>query len=72
MNGLTAKKMQKIFESLAPETIRSDARNFVEYCCFRYLSRDNSGVHPSLKVCECIPIVSMIYCDHIMMGKSEH
>eukprot|EP00268_Persea_americana_P045420 TRINITY_DN4629_c0_g1_i1.p1 TRINITY_DN4629_c0_g1~~TRINITY_DN4629_c0_g1_i1.p1 ORF type:complete len:822 (+),score=146.45 TRINITY_DN4629_c0_g1_i1:338-2803(+) len=49
MNGLTAKKMQKIFESLAPETIRSDARNFVEYCCFRYLSRDNSGVHPSLK-----------------------
>lgn len=49
MNGLTGRKMQKIFESLAPETIRCDARNFVEYCCFRYLSRDSSDIHPCLK-----------------------
>ncbi|ERN08640.1 uncharacterized protein LOC18436774 [Amborella trichopoda] len=49
MNGLTGRKMQKIFESLAPESIRNDARNLVEYCCFRYLSRDNSVLHPCLK-----------------------
>ncbi|XP_058091323.1 uncharacterized protein LOC131237521 isoform X2 [Magnolia sinica] len=49
MNGLTGKKMQKIFETLAPEPIRSDARNLVEYCCFRYLSRDSSDIHPCLK-----------------------
>ncbi|XP_031504476.1 uncharacterized protein LOC116267062 isoform X2 [Nymphaea colorata] len=41
--------MQKIFEALAPESVCSDARNLIEYCCFRYLSRDNSEVHPSLK-----------------------
>lgn len=51
MNGLTGRKMQKIFEALAPETIRTDARSLVEYCCFRYLSRDSSDIHPSLKVC---------------------
>ncbi|XP_009386668.2 uncharacterized protein LOC103973748 isoform X1 [Musa acuminata AAA Group] len=49
MNGLTGRKMQKIFEALAPETIRTDARSLVEYCCFRYLSRDSSDIHPSLK-----------------------
>ncbi|MQL69199.1 hypothetical protein Taro_001507 [Colocasia esculenta] len=49
MVGLTGRKMQKIFEAQAPEPIRNDARSFVEYCCFRYLSRDNSDVHPSLK-----------------------
>ncbi|XP_068658534.1 uncharacterized protein [Aristolochia californica] len=49
LNGLTGRKMQKIFEALAPETVRSDAQNLVEYCCFRYLSRDSSDIHPSLK-----------------------
>ncbi|XP_077248842.1 chromosome-partitioning protein, putative (DUF639) isoform X2 [Tasmannia lanceolata] len=49
MNGLTGRKMRKIFETLAPESVRNDARNLVEYCCFRYLSRDNSDIHPSLK-----------------------
>ncbi|KAL6010738.1 hypothetical protein ACLOJK_001180 [Asimina triloba] len=50
MNGLTGRKMQKIFETLAPEPIRSDARNLVEYCCFRYLSRDSSDIHPCVKM----------------------
>lgn len=49
MNGLTGRKMQKIFEALAPEHVRYDARSLVEYCCFRYLSRESSDFHPSLK-----------------------
>ncbi|XP_057429866.1 uncharacterized protein LOC130722976 isoform X2 [Lotus japonicus] len=49
MNGLTGKKMQKIFQTLVPESVYSDARNLVEYCCFRFLSKDASEVHPSLQ-----------------------
>ncbi|XP_031394414.1 uncharacterized protein LOC116205867 isoform X1 [Punica granatum] len=49
MNGLTGQKMQRIFNALVPETVHVDARNLVEYCCFRYLSRDSSHIHPSLK-----------------------
>ncbi|KAI4296262.1 hypothetical protein L6164_036235 [Bauhinia variegata] len=49
MNGLTGKKMQKIFEVLVPESVYSDARNLVEYCCFRFLSRNSTDIHPSLK-----------------------
>ncbi|XP_020247230.1 uncharacterized protein LOC109824988 isoform X2 [Asparagus officinalis] len=49
MNGLTGRKMQKIFKALAPDSVRNDARSLVEYCCFRYLSRDSSDFHPSLK-----------------------
>ncbi|KAK1299853.1 hypothetical protein QJS10_CPB13g01223 [Acorus calamus] len=41
--------MQKIFEAVAPESVRNDARSLVEYCCFRFLSRDSSGIHPCLK-----------------------
>ncbi|CAL0334328.1 unnamed protein product [Lupinus luteus] len=49
MNGLTGKKMQKIFKTLVPKSVYSNARNLVEYCCFRFLSRDRSDIHPSLK-----------------------
>ncbi|MCL7025353.1 hypothetical protein MKW94_028893 [Papaver nudicaule] len=49
MNGSTGKKMQKIYEALVPESLRYDARCLVEYCCFRFLSRDNSDFHTSLK-----------------------
>ncbi|XP_039120013.1 uncharacterized protein LOC120256383 [Dioscorea cayenensis subsp. rotundata] len=49
MNGLTGRKMQRIFEALAPEHAQFDARSLVEYCCFRYLSRDSSDFHPGLK-----------------------
>nr|GMC87817.1 uncharacterized protein LOC109167177 [Ipomoea batatas] len=49
MNGLTGQKMQKIFKALVPESIYNDARNLVEYCCFRFLSRDSSEIHPCLK-----------------------
>ncbi|KAG8650216.1 hypothetical protein MANES_07G014700v8 [Manihot esculenta] len=49
MNGLTGYKMQKIFKALVAESIYNDARNLVEYCCFRFLSRDNSAIHPCLK-----------------------
>uniref|UniRef100_A0A0E0N5K6 Uncharacterized protein n=1 Tax=Oryza rufipogon TaxID=4529 RepID=A0A0E0N5K6_ORYRU len=49
LNGLTGRKVQRIFEALAPSHVQNDARNLVEYCCFRYLSRDNSDLHPSLK-----------------------
>lgn len=51
MNGLTGQKMQKIFKALVPESVNNDARNLVEYCCFRFLSRDSSDILPSLKVC---------------------
>lgn len=49
MNGMTGVKMQKIFKALVPESINNDARNLVEYCCFRFLSRDSSEIHPCLK-----------------------
>lgn len=49
MSGLTGRKMQRIFKALAPEGIQDDARSLVEYCCFRYLSRDSSDFHPNLK-----------------------
>ncbi|KAK1311389.1 hypothetical protein QJS10_CPA08g00665 [Acorus calamus] len=49
MNGSTGRKMQKIFEAVAPESVQNDARSLVEYCCFRFLSRDSSGIHPCLK-----------------------
>lgn len=49
MNGLTGQKMQRIFKALVSESTYNDARNLVEYCCFRFLSRDNSDIHPSLK-----------------------
>ncbi|KAG5525893.1 hypothetical protein RHGRI_032255 [Rhododendron griersonianum] len=49
MNGLTGLKMQKIFKALVPESVYNDSRNLVEYCCFRFLSRDSSEFHPCLK-----------------------
>nr|XP_016512053.1 PREDICTED: uncharacterized protein LOC107829126 isoform X1 [Nicotiana tabacum] len=49
MNGLTGKKMQKIFKAIGPESVHSDARSLVEYCCFRFLSKDSSLLHPCLK-----------------------
>ncbi|WCJ18260.1 hypothetical protein M5689_000629 [Euphorbia peplus] len=49
MNGLTGSKMQKIFKASVPEHVYNDARNLVEYCCFRFLSKDSSVIHPSLK-----------------------
>lgn len=49
LNGLTGRKLQRIFKALAHEHVHSDARSLVEYCCFRYLSRDNSSFHPSLR-----------------------
>ncbi|XP_059448210.1 uncharacterized protein LOC132179465 isoform X3 [Corylus avellana] len=49
MNGLTGQKMQKIFKALVPESVHNNARYLVEYCCFRFLSRDSSDIHPSLK-----------------------
>ncbi|KAI0526752.1 hypothetical protein KFK09_002343 [Dendrobium nobile] len=49
MSGLTGRKMQRIFKALAPQGIQNDARSLVEYCCFRYLSRDSSDFHPNLK-----------------------
>ncbi|KAK6121028.1 hypothetical protein DH2020_045218 [Rehmannia glutinosa] len=49
MNGLTGQKMQKIFKALVPESVYNDPRNLVEYCCFRFLSRNNADVHPGLK-----------------------
>ncbi|XWS62534.1 hypothetical protein CRYUN_Cryun06bG0019500 [Craigia yunnanensis] len=49
MNGLTGQKMQKIFKALVPKPVYDDARNLVEYCCFRFLSRDAIDLHPCLK-----------------------
>lgn len=77
MNGLTGKKMQKIFQTLVPESVYSDARNLVEYCCFRFLSKDASEVHPSLqvflwmvymKLCS----LSVFFCKFIMGLSNMH
>ncbi|XP_021659719.2 uncharacterized protein LOC110649448 isoform X2 [Hevea brasiliensis] len=48
MNGLTGYKMQKIFKALVSESMYNDVRNLVEYCCFTFLSRDSSAIHPCL------------------------
>jgi hypothetical protein len=50
MNGITGKKMQDIFETIVSPALSTDARYLVEYCCFRFLSRDSSEFHPCLKV----------------------
>lgn len=50
MNGLTGRKIQQIYEDVAPEDIRYDARSLVEYACFRYLSRGSSIIRGSLNV----------------------
>ena len=69
MNGLTGKKMQKIFAALVPESVYSDGRNLVEYCCFRFLSRDGSDIHPSLKVwsslCSLEHILENFFCFYL-------
>ncbi|KAL3692831.1 hypothetical protein R1sor_006482 [Riccia sorocarpa] len=50
LNGLTGKQMKANFESTAPPVVRSDeARNLVEFTCFRFLSRSNADFHPALK-----------------------
>ncbi|KAJ7517685.1 hypothetical protein O6H91_21G035200 [Diphasiastrum complanatum] len=49
LNGLTGKKMRANFESYAPIAVQNEARNLVEFCCFRYLARGNADFHPSLK-----------------------
>jgi hypothetical protein len=49
MNGITGKKMQDIFETIVSPALSTDARYLVEYCCFRFLSRDSSEFHPCLK-----------------------
>ncbi|XP_073145489.1 uncharacterized protein [Henckelia pumila] len=49
MNGLTGQKMQKIFKALVSESVYDDPRSLLEYCCFRFLSRNNAEVHPNLK-----------------------
>ncbi|KAL9244329.1 hypothetical protein vseg_018116 [Gypsophila vaccaria] len=49
MNGLTGQQMQKVFQTLVPQSVYKDVRNLVEYCCFRYLSRDYSDIHPCLQ-----------------------
>ncbi|KAL6560704.1 hypothetical protein OROGR_004263 [Orobanche gracilis] len=49
MNGLSGQEMQKMFKALVPECVYNDPRNLVEYCCFRFLLRNSSDVHPSLK-----------------------
>ncbi|KAG6553078.1 hypothetical protein Mapa_005415 [Marchantia paleacea] len=50
LNGLTGRQMKANFESTAPPFVRSDeARNLVEFTCFRFLSRCNADFHPALK-----------------------
>ncbi|KAL2635135.1 hypothetical protein R1flu_006614 [Riccia fluitans] len=50
LNGLTGKQMKANFESTAPLVVRNDeARNLVEFTCFRFLSRSNADFHPALK-----------------------
>lgn len=58
MNGLSGRKMQKIFEALTSKPAANEARNLVEYCCFRFLSRDNSDIHPCL---EDLPFQRLIF-----------
>ncbi|CDO97535.1 unnamed protein product [Coffea canephora] len=73
MNGLTGKKMQKIFRALVPGQIYNNARNLVEYCCFRFLSRDTSDIHPSLKDCAFrkLIFVTMVAWEHPYSSRKD-
>ncbi|GJV87730.1 hypothetical protein Tco_1531668 [Tanacetum coccineum] len=73
MNGLTGKKMQRIFKALVPPNVSNDARNLVEYCCFRFLSRDSSEIHPSLKepAFQRLMFVTMLAWEHPYTSKNE-
>ncbi|PWA94488.1 hypothetical protein CTI12_AA056460 [Artemisia annua] len=73
MNGLTGKKMQRIFMALVPPNVSNDARNLVEYCCFRFLSRDSSEIHPSLKepAFQRLMFVTMLAWEHPYTNNNE-
>ncbi|KAI3805125.1 hypothetical protein L1987_27198 [Smallanthus sonchifolius] len=73
MNGLTGKKMQRIFKALVPAHVSNDARNLVEYCCFRFLSRDSSDIHPSLKepAFQRLVFVTMLAWEHPYTNEKE-
>ncbi|XP_071729871.1 uncharacterized protein [Rutidosis leptorrhynchoides] len=73
MNGLTGKKMQRIYKALVPSYVYNDARNLVEYCCFRFLSRDSSEVHPCLKepAFQRLVFVTMLAWEHPYTNKYE-
>nr|XP_043627378.1 uncharacterized protein LOC122598993 isoform X2 [Erigeron canadensis] len=74
MNGLTGKKMQRIFKALVPAYVSNDARNLVEYCCFRFLSRDSSEIHPCLKepAFQRLVFVTMLAWEHPYTSKKEY
>ena len=52
LNGLTGKQMRRMFFAQSPQAIlvQSDPRHFVEYCCFKYLSKCSADFHPCIKV----------------------
>ncbi|KAL9448283.1 hypothetical protein AB3S75_015705 [Citrus x aurantiifolia] len=74
MNGLTGQKVQKIFKALVPEPVYNDARNLVEYCCFRFLSRDNSDIHPCLKepAFQRLIFITMLAWQNPYSGENEY
>ncbi|KAL7585973.1 hypothetical protein Lser_V15G46115 [Lactuca serriola] len=73
MNGLTGKKMQRIFKALVPQYVSNDARNLVEYCCFRFLSRDSSEIHPCLKdpAFQRLVYITMLAWEHPYANKKD-
>ncbi|CAH9058530.1 unnamed protein product [Cuscuta europaea] len=74
MNGMTGQKMQKVFKTLVPECIHDDARNLVEYCCFRFLSRDASEIHPHLKepAFQRLIFVTMLAWEHPCSSSNDY
>ncbi|KAI3788959.1 hypothetical protein L2E82_01742 [Cichorium intybus] len=73
MNGLTGKKMQKLFKTLVPESVFSNSRNLVEYCCFRFLCKDTSEIHPSLKepAFQRLIFITMLAWEHPYSNKKD-
>ncbi|TYH88887.1 hypothetical protein ES332_D01G219600v1 [Gossypium tomentosum] len=73
LNGLTGQKMQNIFKALVPKPVYDDARNLVEYCCFRFLSRDASALHPCLKepAFQRLIFITMIAWENPYSGKND-
>nr|XP_043624074.1 uncharacterized protein LOC122595713 [Erigeron canadensis] len=66
MNGLTGKKMQMIYKALVPANVSYSTRNLVEYCCFKFLTRDISEIHPCLKdlAFQRLIFITMLAWDH--------
>ncbi|XP_024531521.1 uncharacterized protein LOC9633518 [Selaginella moellendorffii] len=49
LSGVTGRRMREHFERYAPVSVQNEARNLLEFCCFRFLGRGSGDFIPNLK-----------------------